>query len=182
MNIEKLAQQGRYTTYGTMAGGIANKLQNIRNESIKDCFSNYQGKSHRLEKVTKVRGVKFMNDSKATNVNASWYALESMNRPTIWILGGDNNSIDYSSLTDLAKEKVKAIVCLGVDNSNIINSFTGIVPEIIETQVMNDAVLSSFYLAEIDDVVLLSPATSNEELFEDYKERGEKFIRAVQDL
>ena len=182
MDIEKLAQQGRYTTYGTMAGGIAAKLQGIRNESIKDCFCNHQGCSHRLEKVTTVRGVKFINDSKATKVNAAWYALESMNRPTVLIMGGQDNGNDYTDLLELAAEKVKAIVCIGLDNQNIIDNFTGVVPEIIETQTMNDAVLSAFYLAEVDDVVLLSPACPSFDLFEDYKERGDKFIRAVQDL
>ena len=182
MDIEKLAQQGRYTTYGTMAGGIAAKLQGIRNESIKDCFCNHQGSSHRLEKVTTVRGVKFINDSKATKVNAAWYALESMNRPTVWIMGGQDNGNDYTDLLELAAEKVKAIVCIGLDNQNIIDNFTGVVPEIFETQTMNDAVLSAFYLAEVDDVVLLSPSCPSFDLFEDYKERGDKFIRAVQDL
>ncbi len=182
MDIEKLAQQGRYTTYGTMAGGIAAKLQGIRNETIKGCFCNNEGHSHRLEKVTNVRGVKFINDSKATKVNAAWYALETMNRPTVWIMGGQDKGNDYSDLIPLAQDKVKAIVCLGLDNQNIIDSFSGIVPEILETQTMNDAVLSAFYLSEIDDVVLLSPACPSFDLFEDYKERGDKFIRAVQDL
>ena len=182
MDIEKLAQQGRYTTYGTMAGGIAAKLQGIRNSSIKDCFCNQEGSSHRLEKVTTVRGVKFINDSKATKVNAAWYALESMNRPTVLIMGGQDNGNDYADLLELAAEKVKAIVCIGLDNKNIIKSFTGVVPEIFETQTMNDAVLSAFYLAEVDDVVLLSPACPSFDLFENYEERGDKFIRAVQDL
>jgi len=182
MDIEKLAQQGRYSTYATMAGGIASRLQDIRSNTIKDCFCSTQGHSHRLEKVTTVRGVRFINDSKASKVNAAWYALESMNRPTVLIMGGQDNGNDYTDLLELAAEKVKAIVCIGLDNQNIIDSFTGIVPEIFETQTMNDAVLSAFYLSEIDDVVLLSPACPSFDLFEDYKDRGEKFIRAVQDL
>ncbi len=182
MTIEELAQQGSYTPYGTMAEGITAKLQSIRNNSIKDCFTSNQGHSHRLEKVTTVRGVKFINDSKASTVNAAWYALESMNRPTVWIMGGQDNNNDYSDLIELATQKVKAIVCIGLDNTNIIDTFTGVVPEIIETSTMNDAVLSAFYLSEVDDAVLLSPACPSFDIFEDYNDRGEKFIRAAQDL
>ncbi len=182
MTIEELAQQGTYTPYGTMAEGITAKLQNIRNNSIKDCFTSNQGHSHRLEKVTTVRGVKFINDSKASSVNAAWYALESMNRPTVWIMGGQDNNNDYSDLMELATEKVKAIVCIGLDNTHILETFTGVVPEIIETSTMNDAVLSAFYLSEVGDAVLLSPACPSFDIFEDYNDRGEKFIRAAQDL
>lgn len=182
MDIEKLALQGRHNAYNTMAGGIAAKLQQIRKESIKNCLSNYQGIQHRLEKVTTVRGISFINDSKATNVNSAWYALESMTKPTIWIMGGQDKGNDYSDLLPLAKEKVKAIVCLGVDNKKIVDTFSSIVPEIIETDNIDDAVLSAFYMAENDDVVLLSPACASFDLFDSYEDRGERFKRAVQDL
>ncbi len=182
MNIDKLALQGRHNAYNTMAGGIAAKLQQIRKESLKDCLSDFQGISHRLEKVSVVRSVTFINDSKATNVNSAWYALESMTKPVVWIMGGQDKGNDYSELLELATEKVKAIVCLGVDNQKIIETFANAIPTIIETQSANDAVLSAFYLAEPGDVVLLSPACASFDLFESYEDRGDQFKRAVQDL
>ena len=182
MNIEKLALQGRHNAYNTMAGGIAAKLQEIRKESIKNCLSDFQGIPHRLENVTSVRGVSFINDSKATNVNSAWYALESMTKPVIWIMGGQDKGNDYSSLIELAKDKVKAIVCLGMDNQKIIEAFQDVIPNIIETYTANDAVLSSFYLAEPGDVVLLSPACASFDLFDSFEDRGDRFKRAVQDL
>ncbi len=182
MDIEKLALQGRHNAYNTMAGGIAAKLQGIRKESLKKCLSDFQGVSHRLEKVNTVRGVSFINDSKATNVNSAWYALESMTKPVVWIVGGQDKGNDYSDLIPLAEEKVKAIVCLGIDNSKIIEAFSPVVSNIIETDTAHDAVLSSFYLAEPGDVVLLSPACASFDLFESYEDRGNRFTRAVQDL
>jgi UDP-N-acetylmuramoylalanine--D-glutamate ligase len=182
MNIEKLALQGRHNAYNTMAGGIAAKLQEIRKESIKNCLADFQGITHRLEKVADVRGVSFINDSKATNVNSAWYALESMTKPVVWIMGGQDKGNDYTSLIELAQEKVKAIVCLGIDNQKIIEAFQAVVPNIIETQTADDAVLSSFYLAEPGDVVLLSPACASFDLFESFEDRGDRFKRAVQDL
>lgn len=182
MDIEKLALQGRHNAYNTMAGGIAAKLQDIRKESLKNCLSDFQGVSHRLEKVTSVRGVNFINDSKATNVNSAWYALESMTKPVVWIVGGQDKGNDYTDLIPLAAEKVKAIVCLGIDNTKIIEAFSSVVSNIVETDTAHDAVLSSFYLAEPGDVVLLSPACASFDLFESYEDRGTRFVRAVQDL
>jgi UDP-N-acetylmuramoylalanine--D-glutamate ligase len=182
MDIEKLALQGRHNANNTMASGIATKLQEIRKETIKNSFSDFQGIPHRLEKVTTVRGITFINDSKATNVNSTWYALESMTKPVVLIMGGQDKGNDYSSLISLAKEKVKAIVCLGLNNETIIQSFSAAVSNIIETSAMNDAVLSSFYLAEPGDVVLLSPACASFDLFENFEDRGDRFKRAVQDL
>ena len=182
MSIEKLALQGRHNAYNTMAGGIAAKLQEIRKESLKNCFSDFEGIPHRLENVATIRGVLFINDSKATNVNSLWYALESMTKPTVLILGGQDKGNDYSSIIELVREKVKAIVCLGVDNQKIINAFESVVPNIIETATAQDAVLSSFYLSLPGDVVLLSPACASFDLFESYEDRGDKFKRAVQDL
>jgi len=182
MDIEKLALQGRHNAYNTMAGGIAAKLQDIRKESLKNCLSDFQGVSHRLEKITTVRGVSFINDSKATNVNSAWYALESMTKPVIWIVGGQDKGNDYTDLIPLAAEKVKAIVCLGIDNTKIIEAFSSVVSNIVETDTAHDAVLSSFYLAEPGDVVLLSPACASFDLFESYEDRGNRFVRAVHDL
>lgn len=182
MDIEKLALQGRHNAYNTMAGGIAAKLQNIRKESLKNCLSDFQGVSHRLQKVTAVRGVTFINDSKATNVNSAWYALESMTKPVIWIVGGQDKGNDYSDLIPLAAEKVKAIVCLGIDNTKIIETFSSVVSNIVETDTAHDAVLSAFYLAEPGDVVLLSPACASFDLFDSYEDRGNRFVRAVHDL
>ncbi|RLD40362.1 MAG: UDP-N-acetylmuramoyl-L-alanine--D-glutamate ligase [Bacteroidetes bacterium] len=182
MDIEKLALQGRANAYNTMAGGVAARLVEIRKESIKNCLSDFQGIPHRLEKVATVRGINFINDSKATNVNSAWYALESMTKPVIWIMGGQDKGNDYSSLIPLVQDKVKAIICLGVDNSKIIDTFSPYISNIIETMTADDATLSSFYLGEPGDVVLLSPACASFDLFESYEDRGDRFKRAVQDL
>jgi len=182
MDIEKLALQGRANAYNTMAGGIAARLIEVRKESIKNCLYDFQGIPHRLEKVATVRGITFINDSKATNVNSAWYALESMTKPVIWIMGGQDKGNDYSSLISLVKDKVKAIICLGVDNSKIIDTFSPHISNIIETMTADDATLSSFYLGEPGDVVLLSPACASFDLFESYEDRGDRFKRAVQDL
>ncbi len=182
MTIEQLALQGRHNVYNTMAGGIAARLQEIRKESIKECLSDFQSLEHRLERVTEVRGVGFINDSKATNVNSTWFALESMNRPVIWIAGGVDKGNDYTSLKPLVHEKVKAIICLGKDNSKIHEAFGSIVDTIIDTEKTSEAVLSAFYLGQPGDMVLLSPACASFDLFENYEDRGEKFKRAVHDL
>ena len=182
MTIEQLALQGKHNVYNSMAGGIAARLQDIRKESIKNCLSDFQTLEHRLERVAEVRGVDFINDSKATNVNSAWFALESMNKPVIWIAGGVDKGNDYTSLKELVHEKVKAIVCLGKDNSKIIEAFGGMVDTIIETTEASEAVLSAFYLGLPGDTVLLSPACASFDLFENYEDRGEKFKRAVHDL
>ena len=182
MTIEQLALQGKHNVYNSMAGGIAARLQDIRKETIKNCLSDFQTLEHRLERVAEVRGVDFINDSKATNVNSAWFALESMNKPVIWIAGGVDKGNDYTSLMPLVHEKVKAIVCLGKDNTKIIEAFGSIVDTIIETQVASEAVLSAFYLGQPGDTVLLSPACASFDLFENYEDRGDKFKRAVHDL
>ncbi len=182
MTIEKLALQGKHNVYNTMAGGIAARLQEIRKESIKQCLTDFQALEHRLEHVAEVRGVSFINDSKATNVNSAWFALESMNKPVIWIAGGVDKGNDYTSLLPLVHEKVKAIVTIGKDNSKIHEAFGSIVDTIIDTEEMSEAVLSAFYLGQPGDVVLLSPACASFDLFENYEDRGNKFKRAVHDL
>jgi UDP-N-acetylmuramoylalanine--D-glutamate ligase len=182
MTIEKLALQGKHNVYNSMAGGIAARLQDLRKETIKNCLSDFQTLEHRLEKVAEVRGVEFINDSKATNVNSAWFALESMNKPVIWIAGGVDKGNDYSSLMELVHDKVKAIVCLGKDNTKIHETFGSIVDTIIDTEEASEAVLSAFYLGLPGDTVLLSPACASFDLFENYEDRGEKFKRAVHDL
>ncbi|MCK5857468.1 MAG: UDP-N-acetylmuramoyl-L-alanine--D-glutamate ligase [Bacteroidales bacterium] len=182
MTIEKLALQGKHNVYNSLAGGIAARLQDIRKESIKNCLSDFQSLEHRLEKVAEVRGVDFINDSKATNVNSAWFALESMNKPVIWIAGGVDKGNDYTSLMELVHDKVKAIVCLGKDNAKIHEAFGSIVDTIIDTDDASEAVLSAFYLGLPGDTVLLSPACASFDLFENYEDRGEKFKRAVHDL
>lgn len=182
MTLEELALQGRHNIYNSMAGGIASKLVEIRKEGIRNSLNNFQNIEHRLEYVTSIKNIEFINDSKATNVNSTWYALESMNKETVWIVGGVDKGNDYESLVPLVEEKVKAIVCLGVDNANIKKAFAGAVDTIIETDNMNDAVTSAFYLSNRNSTVLLSPACASFDLFENYEQRGNAFKRAVQDL
>ncbi len=182
MTIEKLALQGKHNLYNSMAGGIAARLQDIRKESIKNCLSDFQSLEHRLEKLNEVRGVEFINDSKATNVNSTWFALESMNRPVIWIAGGVDKGNDYTALMELVHDKVKAIVCLGKDNTKIHEAFGSIVDTILDAESASEAVLSAFYLGLPGDTVLLSPACASFDLFENFEDRGDKFKRAVHDL
>ncbi len=145
-------------------------------------MSNFKGVEHRLERYLTVHGIDFINDSKATNINSTWYALESMTVPTIWIVGGVDKGNDYSELYDLVKSKVKAIVCLGTDNHKILDAFTGIVPEIVETKSMEHAVKSAYFLAETGDAVLLSPACASFDLFVNYEDRGQQFKESVRNL
>jgi len=182
MKLEDLALQGKHNTYNSMAAGISSKLLEIRNVTIKQCLSDFQNIEHRLEKVANIHGVEFINDSKATNVNSVWYALEYVHKPVIWIVGGVDKGNDYSLLKNLIKTKVKAIVCLGVDNSKIYSAFADLVPTMVETQNMKEAVNIAYQLGEQDDVVLLSPACSSFDLFENYKDRGNQFKNAVKML
>jgi UDP-N-acetylmuramoylalanine--D-glutamate ligase len=165
-----------------MAAAIAGKILNIRKEIIRESLTDFQGVEHRLETVIAVHGINFINDSKATNVNSSWYALECITTKIVWIAGGIDKGNDYSELHKLAKGKIKAIVCLGTDNSKIINAFKGLVPTIIETKSMNEAVKSAYYLASTGDTILLSPACASFDLFENYEDRGRKFKEAVRNL
>lgn len=182
MSIHELALKGRHNTYNSMAASIAGKLVNIRKEVIRECLQDFQGVEHRLESVLTVHGIKFINDSKATNVNSSWYALECMDKRVVWIAGGVDKGNDYSELNDLASKKVKAIVCLGVDNAKILKAFDGVVPTIVETESMAEAVKSAYYLASESDTVLLSPACASFDLFNDYEDRGRQFKLAVRNL
>lgn len=182
MTIHDLALKGRHNTYNSMAAAIAGKILNIRKEIIRESLSDFQGVEHRLETVITVHGINFINDSKATNVNSTWYALECMTSRVVWIAGGIDKGNDYSELYKLAGEKVKAIVCLGSDNSKIMESFKDLIPTIVETKSMPEAVKSAYYLASTGDTVLLSPACASFDLFENYEDRGWQFKEAVRNL
>jgi UDP-N-acetylmuramoylalanine--D-glutamate ligase len=182
MTIYELALQGKHNLYNSMAAGISGSILNLRKEGIRECLSDFQGVEHRLERFLRVHNIEFINDSKATNVNSVWYALESMHAPVVWIVGGIDKGNDYSILFDLVKEKVKAIVCLGKDNHKIIATFDGMVKEIVDTKSMEEAVRSSYFLAEKGDAVLLSPACASFDLFRNYEDRGQQFKEAVRNL
>ena len=172
MLIHDLALQGKHNLYNSMAAGISAKLLDIRKEDIRESLSDFRNVEHRLEFVSSVHGIEFVNDSKATNVNSTWYALESFNKPVILILGGVDKGNDYSTLLELVKDKVKAIVCLGTDNKKIIKTFKNIVSSIVETASAEEAVKVSYSLGKKGDVVLLSPACASFDLFENYEDRG----------
>jgi UDP-N-acetylmuramoylalanine--D-glutamate ligase len=182
MSILDIALQGSHNTYNSMAAGISGMAVNIRNETIRESMADFKGVEHRLERFLRVHGIEFINDSKATNINSTWYALESMSQPTVWIVGGIDKGNDYSQLTELVKKKVKAIVCLGIDNSKILEAFKHIGINMVETQSMEDAVRSAYYLARNGDTVLLSPACASFDLFENYEDRGYQFKNAVKEL
>ena len=165
-----------------MAAGISARIAGVRKEKIRESFASFEGMEHRLEYVATVRGVEFINDSKATNVNSVWFALESMKKPVVLILGGQDKGNDYAELLALVKEKVKAIVCMGVDNKPIHAAFGEIVPEMVDTESAADAVHAAYALAENGDVVLLSPACASFDLFKNYEDRGHQFKDAVRNL
>jgi UDP-N-acetylmuramoylalanine--D-glutamate ligase len=165
-----------------MAASIAATTLGIRKEKIREAVSNFHNLEHRMEFVATVRGIDFINDSKATNVNSTWYALESMHKKTILVIGGVDKGNEYALIADLVKEKVKAIVCMGTDNQKIVEFFKDIVPVIIETDSAKKAVTESFKLAEKGEVVLLSPACASFDLFKNYEDRGRQFKDAVKEL
>jgi len=179
MSIESLAVQGKHNVKNTMAASLAATLLKVRRKSIRESMMQFEGIPHRLEKVLKIRGVQFINDSKATNINATYYALDSMRKPTVWIVGGVDKGNDYMELMPLVREKVKAIVCLGLDNSKIIETFANVMPVIVETKGAEEAVKVAFKLAEPGDNVLLSPACASFDLFENYIDRGNQFKEAI---
>ncbi len=182
MTLEELSLKGRHNVYNSMAAGIAGQLLRIRKEVIRDSLSDFQGIEHRLEPVLRVHGIDFINDSKATNVNSTWYALESMTRDIVWIAGGIDKGNDYTELRELAGEKVRALVCLGKDNSKLLKAFSGIVPVVVEASSMEEAVRSAYYLARNGDIVLLSPACASFDLFDNYEDRGLQFKKCVRNL
>ncbi len=182
MTLEQLALQGKHNTYNSLASGIAAHLLEIRKETIKQSLSDFQNIAHRLEYVATVHGVKFINDSKATNINSTWYALEYVEKPIIWIAGGVDKGNDYDLLKPLVAEKVKAIVCLGLDNRHLHKAFEGLVDQMIDTESAPEAVATAYYLAKKGDTVLLSPACASFDLFEDFADRGNQFKAAVKEL
>ncbi len=182
MTIEELALQGKHNVYNSMAASIASRVVDIRKEIVRESLSDFVNVEHRLEVVATINGIEFINDSKATNVNSAWYALESMQKPVVWVVGGVDKGNDYTQLFDLVKEKVKAIVCLGTDNSKIIENFSSIVENIVETGSADEAVAASYRIGKKGDVVLLSPACASFDLFENYEDRGMQFKRAVKAL
>jgi UDP-N-acetylmuramoylalanine--D-glutamate ligase len=182
MSIYDFALKGKHNQYNTMAAGIAAATLGIRKEKIREAVNNFQSLEHRMEFVAMVRGVEFVNDSKATNVNSTWYALESMTKPVVLVLGGVDKGNDYQLIAELVKEKVKAIVCMGTDNKKIIQAFKNIVPVIVETESAKKAVNASFKLATKGDVVLLSPACASFDLFKNYEDRGTQFKNSVKEL
>lgn len=182
MTIQELALQGKHNIYNSMAAGVAGKLVEIRKDTIRESLSDFHNIDHRLEVVGNVHGIEFINDSKATNVNSTWYALESMSNPVILILGGVDKGNDYSMLNDLVKEKVKAIICLGTDNKKIIKAFGNIIETITEAKSAKEAVAQAYKLGKKGDTVLLSPACASFDLFENYEDRGVQFKQAVRAL
>ena len=182
MSIHELALKGKHNTQNALAAGIAARLVEIRKDIVRESLEDFTNVEHRLEFVAKVNGIEFINDSKATNINSAWFALESMENPTVWIVGGVDKGNDYSELTALVREKVKAIVCLGTDNEKIIEAFSGIVETIVEAKSAVEAVAYGYRLAKKDEIVLLSPACASFDLFENYEDRGNQFKQAVRML
>ncbi len=182
MSVFDFALKGKHNQYNTMASCVAAASLDLRKEKIREAVTSFQNLEHRMEKVAMVRGVEFVNDSKATNVNSTWYALESMEKPTVLILGGIDKGNDYTLLAELIKEKVKAIICLGLNNQKIHEAFANCTATIIDAASANDAVVKSFQLAQKGDVVLLSPACASFDLFKNYEDRGNQFKKAVRDL
>ncbi len=182
MSIFELALQGKHNLYNSMAAGIAARIIDIRKDVVRESFSDFKNIEHRLEHVMTVHGIEFINDSKATNINSAWYALECMQKPIVWIVGGVDKGNDYDSLRDLVKTKVKAIVCLGVDNKKIHEAYGDIITDISDTKSASDAVKAAYEKGRKGDVVLLSPACASFDLFKNYEDRGWQYKKAVKNL
>jgi UDP-N-acetylmuramoylalanine--D-glutamate ligase len=182
MSIAALALQGNHNTKNAMASAMVAKLLGVRNETLRESLEDFDSVEHRLEPVLKINGVQYINDSKATNVNATYYALESVKTPMVWIVGGVDKGNDYEELLPLVREKVKAIICLGLDNTKILETFGNVVDFMIETAGAEEAVKVAYKLSEKGDTVLLSPACASFDLFENYEDRGRQFKEAVRQL
>ncbi|NNK86839.1 MAG: UDP-N-acetylmuramoyl-L-alanine--D-glutamate ligase [Flavobacteriaceae bacterium] len=182
MPTSNLSLEGKHNIKNAMAASAVAQLLHIRNNTIRESLETFQGAEHRLEQVLRINKVEYINDSKATNVNATYYALESMDKPTVWIVGGEDKGNDYEQLFPFVNEKVKAIICLGVDNKKLMESFGGMVDIIVETQFMSEAVKIAYKIAESGDAVLLSPACASFDLFDNYEDRGRQFKEAVRKL
>ncbi len=182
MKTGEVSLEGKHNLKNAMAATSVAQLMKIRKQTIRESLSNFQGVEHRLEKVLKIQNVQYINDSKATNVNATFFALDSMTVPTVWIVGGVDKGNDYNELMPLVREKVKAIICLGVDNKKIVDTFGNVVDMMVEVDNMRDAVNTASHIAEKGDAVLLSPACASFDLFQNYEDRGQQFKVAVQNL
>ena len=182
MPTANLALEGKHNIKNAMAASTVAHLLKIRSSTLRESLENFQGAEHRLENVLRINKVQYINDSKATNVNATYFALESMEAPTVWIVGGEDKGNDYKQLFPFVNEKVKAIICLGVDNAKLYESFGNMVEIIVETQFMSEAVKIAYKIAESGDNVLLSPACASFDLFENYEDRGRQFKNAVRKL
>jgi UDP-N-acetylmuramoylalanine--D-glutamate ligase len=182
MSEDILALEGQHNVKNTMAASMAAMLVKVRKEAIRDSIQSFQGVPHRLEKVLKINHVEYINDSKATNVNATYYALDGIKKPIVWIVGGVDKGNDYAELMPMVREKVKAIVCLGVDNSKLIDAFGNVIDLMVETYSMEEAVKVAYKIAERGDAVLLSPACASFDLFKNYEDRGNQFKNAVKNL
>jgi len=182
MSVYDFALKGKHNQYNTMAACVAAATMDIRKDKIRDAVKNFQSLEHRMEHVATIRGVEFINDSKATNVNSAWYALESMTKPVILIMGGVDKGNDYSLIAGMVKEKVKAIICLGTDSQKIHEAFGNMVNPIVNAGSAVEAVHTAFHFAAKGDVVLLSPACASFDLFKNYEDRGDQFKHAVKEL
>lgn len=182
MNIKDFALRGKHNQYNSMAAGAASMAEDIKKETVRESLQTFQSLEHRMEPVATIRGVEFINDSKGTNVNSTWFALESMTKPVILILGGVDKGNDYGILSDLVRDKVKAIVCMGLDNRKIHEAFATDVPLMVNTESAREAVQAAFHFADKGDVVLLSPACASFDLFKNYEDRGRQFKQAVKEL
>lgn len=182
MSTDFLALEGQHNVKNAMAAGLASLLVNVRKETILNSIQNFQGAPHRLEKVLKINHVEYVNDSKATNINATYYALEGIKKPIVWIVGGVDKGNDYNELMPMVREKVKAIICLGVDNSRLIEAFGNVVEPMVETFSMEEAIKVAYKVSERGDTVLLSPACASFDLFKNYEDRGNQFKAAIKKL
>lgn len=180
--VSKIALEGKHNIKNAMAAATVAQILRVRKNTIRESMSNFQGAEHRLEKVLKIHNVQYINDSKATNVNSVYFALDSISTPIVWIAGGVDKGNDYNELMPLVREKVKAIVCLGIDNKKLIDAFGNVVDIMVETQSMEEAVKISSKIAEKGDTVLLAPACASFDLFENYEDRGNQFKQAVRQL
>lgn len=180
--ITELALKGKHNVYNSLAAALASRVQEIRKEEIREALSDFQNIEHRLEFVNRIKGVNYINDSKATNVNAAWYALECTEGPIIWIAGGVDKGNDYADLVPMVKDKVKVLICLGTDNEPLKKAFQDIVPSLLETTSMTEAVKAAYYLGKKGDTVLLSPACASFDLFRNYEDRGRQFKQCVREL
>ena len=182
MSIYDFALKGKHNQYNTMAAALATSLVGIRKDRIRDAVASFESLEHRMEPVATVRGIQFINDSKATNVNSTWYALESMEKPVTLILGGVDKGNDYGLIKEMVEEKVKVIICMGVVNRKIHEAFSDVVSNIIDTESAEEAVRKAYHLSQKGDVVLLSPACASFDLFRNYEDRGDQFKKAVKEL